>query len=338
MDNTENMRLPGVNENEPNSNNSNNSSLVILDKISKSYNGYKVLNNVSFHIDKGDVMGYIGPNGSGKTTTIRILVGLLQNFDGWLKIKGIPVPARIEELNGMIGYLPQHVSFQRWRTVDHALKTFGRLSGLDEDILEERIREVLKQVDLSEVRHKKIVQLSGGMVQILGLAQAILHNPKFLVLDEPMASLDPENRYKVKQIIKELNRNGTTVLFSSHILSDVQDIATKIAVLNRGQIMHIGTMDTLRTKLHSTNDIDIVLSGMYKQTLDLTKIEGVKDVEYPQPNRLLVHLEDKVNMDKVSQNLQHLLIAAGYWMRSFTPYVPNLEDLYIKFINGGEYQ
>ncbi|UCE39318.1 MAG: ABC transporter ATP-binding protein [Thermoplasmata archaeon] len=332
MEKTKSMRLPSVSEKEPNYNNS---SLVILDKISKSYRGYKVLNSVSFHIDKGDVMGYIGPNGAGKTTTIRILVGLLRKFEGRLQIKGIPVPARIEELNGMIGYLPQHVSFQRWRTVDHALKTFGRLSGLDEDILEERIRKVLNQVHLSDVRHKKIVHLSGGMIQILGLAQAILHNPKFLVLDEPMAGLDPENRYKVKQIIRELNRNGTTVLFSSHILSDVQDITTKIAVLNRGQIMHIGSMDTLRTKLHSTNDIDIVLSGKFKQTQDLTKIAGVKGVEYPQPNKLLIHLEDQVNLDEVSRDIQRLLMADGYSIRSFTPYVPNLEELYIRFINGG---
>ena len=335
MDKTQHMRLPIGTENEPNCNNR---SLVIFDNISKSYRGFKALNNVSFHIDKGDVMGYIGPNGSGKTTTIRILVGLLRNFEGRLKIEGVPVPARIEELNGMIGYLPQHVSFQRWRTVDHALKTFGRLSGLKEDILEERIREVLKQVDLSEVRYKKIVQLSGGMIQILGLAQAILHNPRFLVLDEPMASLDPENRYKVKQIIRELNRNGTTVLFSSHILSDVQDIATKIAVLNRGQIMYIGSLDTLRAKLHSTNDIDIVLSGMSKHVLDLPKIEGVNGVEYPQSNRLLVHLKDKVNMDEVSLNLQRFFMAGGYSIRSFTPYVPNLEELYVKFINGGEDQ
>jgi ABC-2 type transport system ATP-binding protein len=335
MDKTKYMRLPSVSEKEPKSNNS---SLIVLDKISKSYRGYKVLNNVSFHIDKGDVMGYIGPNGAGKTTTIRMLVGLLRNFEGRLKIEGVPVPARIEELNGMIGYLPQHVSFQRWRTVDHALKTFGLLSGLDEDILEERIKEVLKQVHLSEVRHKKIVHLSGGMIQILGLAQAILHNPKFLVLDEPMAGLDPENRYKVKQIIRELNRNGTTVLFSSHILSDVQDIATKIAVINRGQIMHIGSMDTLRTRLHSTNDIDIVLSSTFKQTPDLTKMEGIKGVDYPQPNRLFVHLEDQVNMDEVSRNLQCFLMAGGYTIRSFTPYVPNLEELYVRFINGGDNQ
>ncbi|UCF08192.1 MAG: ABC transporter ATP-binding protein [Thermoplasmata archaeon] len=332
MDETVSMRLPRAGADESDGNNG---SLVVLHKVSKSYRRFKVLNDVSFNIEKGDIMGYIGPNGAGKTTTIRILVGLLRKFKGRCNIENIPVPARIEELNGMIGYLPQHVSFQRWRTVNHALSTFGRLSGLDEDTLEKRIREVLEQVDLSEVRHKKIVQLSGGMVQILGLAQAILHSPKFLVLDEPLASLDPENRYKVKQIIRELNRNGTTVLFSSHILSDVQDIATKIAVLNRGQIIHVGSMETLRTRLHPANDIDIVLSGTFEETPDVMKIEGVTGVEYPQPNRLLIHLEAQANMDAVSKNLQHFLMANGYSIRSFTPSVPSLEELYVKFLNGG---
>ncbi|MHA1920957.1 MAG: ABC transporter ATP-binding protein, partial [Promethearchaeota archaeon] len=216
--------------------------------ISKEYKDVKALNNVSFSIKKGEILGYIGPNGAGKTTTIKILVGLIQNYNGDIKIYENEKILKKQDFFKILGYLPQEVGFQEWRTVDHALKTFGRLSKIPEDQLNNRIIEVLKTVGLSDVRNKKIIHLSGGMQQKLRLAQALLHKPKLLILDEPMTGLDPTSRYQMKKIIKTLMEQNITIFFSSHILSDVQDIATRIGIINHGRILKIGTPEQLQNE------------------------------------------------------------------------------------------
>ena len=194
---------------------------VVLRGVSKNYFNFRALDNISFEINEGEIFGYIGPNGAGKTTTMKILVGLISDFQGEVLIGGYRIPKQKEEVHKLLGYLPQNVAFQEWRTVNHALTTFGRLSGLTAKQVESRIPEVLDLVSLSDVRHKKISQLSGGMTQKVGLAQALLHEPKLLILDEPLGGLDPLSRHQFKEVILELGKRGTTILFSSHILSDV---------------------------------------------------------------------------------------------------------------------
>ncbi|HEX9862478.1 MAG TPA: ABC transporter ATP-binding protein, partial [Candidatus Bathyarchaeia archaeon] len=197
---------------------------VVLRGVSKNYFNFRALDNISFEINEGEIFGYIGPNGAGKTTTMKILVGLISDFQGEVLIGGCRIPKQKEEVHKLLGYLPQNVAFQEWRTVNHALTTFGRLSGLTAKQVESRIPEVLNLVSLSDFRHKKISQLSGGMTQKVGLAQALLHEPELLILDEPLGGLDPLSRHQFKDVILELGKRGTTILFSSHILSDVQDV------------------------------------------------------------------------------------------------------------------
>ena len=309
--------------------------LVVLEGISKRYKDLLALDNVSFEIEEGEIFGYIGPNGAGKTTTIKIMVGLLSQSQGTLYIGGHPMPEGRGEVHKMLGYLPQDVAFQEWRTVDHALSTFGRLSGLEKNELEHRIKDVLDLVDLSDVRHKKIAELSGGMTQKVGLAQALLHNPELLVLDEPLAGLDPASRYEVKKIIKDLSKRGTTVFFSSHILSDVQDIATKIGILNRGCIMQVGTLDELKSHFPITNDIDIVLSRDSGRWKKLKSLKGVKSLEQPAPNRLLVHLDSEADINKTIHNLIQGLMKLNCRIRSFAPVSPSLDQVYLQYIEGG---
>lgn len=182
-----------------------------LKKVSKNYNSFPALRDVSFEIEKGDVFGYIGPNGAGKTTTIKILIGLITDFTGKVTIDSMQMPDQRDKLHKILGYLPQNVSFQDWRTVEHTLKTFGELSDIDISEMDDRLEHVLKIVGLEESRYKKVKELSGGNVQKLGLAQALLHEPKLLVFDEPLSGLDPASRYQVKQIVKELSKGETTV-------------------------------------------------------------------------------------------------------------------------------
>jgi len=264
------------------------------------------------------------------------MVGLLRSTQGTLYIGDHPMPDEKSEVHKLLGYLPQSFAFQEWRTVDHALRTFGKLSGLKKNEVEHRIEEVLELVALPNVRHKKIVELSSGMTQKLGLAQALLHNPKLLVLDEPLAGLDPESRYQVKQIIKELGKSGTTVFFSSHILSDVQDVATKIGILNRGRIMQIGTLDELKSRFPIKNDVNVVLSQDSGRWREMESLNGVTGVEQPARNSLLVHLDSEVDIDETIHNLIQCLINLECHIRSLTPVSPTLDEVYLQYVRRDE--
>lgn len=309
---------------------------VVLEGVSKRYGNFLALNDVSFRASTGDIFGYIGPNGAGKTTTIRIIVGLLCDFQGKLSIGDRLMPEGRSEVHKMVGYLPQNVAFQDWRTVDQTLKIFGKLSGLDEREVENRIREVLELVDLSHEGSKKVSQLSGGMIQKLGLAQALLHRPRLLILDEPLGGLDPASRFQVKQMIVKLSKGGTTVFFSSHILSDVQDIATKIGILNRGRIMQIGTLEELKSRLSAENDLEIVLSYDSGRWKKLGSLKGIKRIEQPVPNKLIAHIDGEADVDDMIDDLIKQLIALGCKIRSFSPVSPSLDEVYLKYVQDGE--
>jgi ABC-2 type transport system ATP-binding protein len=264
---------------------------VTIRNLTKSFGTFRALNDVSFGINVGEIFGYIGPNGAGKTTTMKILVGLISDFQGEVSIGGYQVNKQKEEIHKLLGYLPQSVAFQEWRTVDQALKTFGKLSGLSDTKVEERIPEILGMLGLVDARHKKVSQLSGGMMQKVGLAQALLHEPKLLVLDEPLGGLDPLSRYQFKEIVLKLGKKGTTILFSSHILSDVQDVADRIGIISHGKIKQIGTLTELKSRLSSQKTVQVLLSYASDKWREFGALKNVTGVEQPSPGRVLVHLE-----------------------------------------------
>lgn len=306
--------------------------LIIFDSVSKKYRDLFALNEVSFEIKAGEIFGYIGPNGAGKTTTIKIIVGLLRDFSGKCSIAGYSMPDNFNSVQKLIGYLPQDVAFQEWRTVDHALTTFGRLSGIKDDILEQRITAVLDLLELSEVRNKKIQKLSGGMIQKVGLAQALLHQPGLLILDEPLSGLDPASRYTIKQSLKQLSKNGTTIFFSSHILSDVQDIADKIGILNKGRLLKMGRLDELKAEFFQTGAIEISFSHLTDGWKNLNSLTGINNIELKEPGKLIVSIEKSEDLDEISHNILKQLIEQDCRIRSFKPVIPNLDDVYLKYI------
>jgi len=310
-----------------------NNRLIVFDQVTKRYGKLLALDNVSFEIAEGDIFGYIGPNGAGKTTTIKILVGLIREFSGNCTIANFSLPDNFINVQSLIGYFPQDVGFQEWRTVDHALQTFGRLSGMTENDLEPRVRQVLDLLDLSEVRNKKIQKLSGGMVQKVGLAQALLHGPKLLILDEPLTGLDPASRFMVKQTLKELSKNGTTIFFSSHILSDVQDIATKIGILNKGRILKMGNLDELKSEFFQAREIEISFSKLSQGWKNLESLSGIDNIEQNEPGKLIVSIKENIDQDEISHQIIKRLIELDCRIRSFKPIMPNLDDVYLKYIN-----
>lgn len=314
-----------------------NDSVIKIEGISKSYRDFKALDGVQFDVRRGEIFGYIGPNGAGKTTTIKIIVGLMKDFGGDVVISGNSVRGDGAKISKLLGYLPQQAAFQEWRTVDHALQTFGRLSGLAGPDLESRIKEVLDMVGILEFRHKKINQLSGGTVQKVGMAQAILHRPEILILDEPMAGLDPASRYMFKRIFRDICRkDGTTIFFSSHILSDLEDVGDRIGILNGGRMMHIGTIADLRSRMMVAKEIALELSKKPVHLPALESVAGVAGVSSLSEDRYSVHLREGADSDEVTDLLVKSLTDSGCKIRSISPVTPTLEQLYIRLLGGGD--
>jgi ABC-2 type transport system ATP-binding protein len=310
--------------------------IVSIQNLSKNFWNFKALDNVSFGIKKGEIFGYIGPNGAGKTTTMKILVGLINDFQGTVSVSGYQLPKQKNEVYKLLGYLPQNVAFQEWRTVNQALKTFGKLSGLSDQKIEERIPEVLGLLGLADVRRKKITQLSGGMTQKVGLAQALLHEPALLILDEPLNGLDPLSRNQFKEIILKLSHAGTTVLFSSHILSDVQDVADKIGIINHGKIRQVGTLNELKANLQKKKIVQVLLSDGNEKWREFRSIKNVSGVEQPLARKVLVTLDIGAVEDQVINDLIQLIVKLEIRVRGVGVLEPSLDQIYLDYVKESE--
>jgi len=302
--------------------------------VSKNYGMIEALKDASFEIHKGEIFGYIGPNGAGKTTSLKILVGLITNHKGEVKINGL-LHSENPNINRLIGYLPQDVGFQEWRTVDHALSTFGLLSGMKKSDLEERIPEVLEQVGLADARKRKIKHLSGGMRQKLKLAQALLHNPPILILDEPLSGLDPTSRWQLKRIIKDLVLStNVTILFSSHILDDVEDIATSIGIIHKGCLARVGKPQDLQKELLGGDGVEVSSPNIKKQLDQIRKLPLVDAVEVDEEDssRITIMFVEDVNLDEGLIQLMDFFVSEEIIVRNFNYLKPSLEEVYLKYV------
>ncbi|GHV11387.1 hypothetical protein AGMMS49938_01980 [Fibrobacterales bacterium] len=218
----------------------------------------KSLFGISLTVQKGEIFGFIGPNGAGKSTTIKILAGLLRRDSGSVLILG--KDPTLTESRIKLGYLPEQPYFYDSLSGYELLKFYGGLSGLKGDLLEERINWALQLVNAdADWIHRRLRTYSKGMQQRVGLAQAILHKPELLILDEPMSGLDPLGRRDVRNAILTLHSEGSTVFYSSHILSDVEEISSRVAMIIDGKIKHIGTVNEI-TKESERNSLEEVLA------------------------------------------------------------------------------
>ncbi len=312
----------------------NDGEMVSVRGIYKRYKDLPVLLNLSFSIPKGSIFGYIGPNGSGKTTTIKIMTGLIRDFQGEVTIEGRSIRNWNTELSSTIGYLPQQTSLQEWRTVDQSLQTFGRLSGLQSSEVETRIKEVTEMLGITEYRQRKVSKLSGGTLQKVGMAQAMLHRPKLLVLDEPVAGLDPESRVLFKNLFRKLSREGTTIFFSSHILSDIEDIADTIGILGQGRMRYIGSMEELRERVGRSTEVRLETVEPVADDGVLETIPGVVKVERVTDNRFHILLQEHKDIDSVVDSTIRALFAKGLHVRGIHPNRQSLESLYLSYTDG----
>ncbi len=217
-------------------------SSIQIQNLSKSYGKKQALCDLSLHVEPG-MFGLLGRNGAGKTTLMKTIATLLKKQEGNITVYGIPVE-KAAEIRKIIGYLPQDFNMYGGMSVTQALDYLGVLSGMSGMERQERIYFLLKQVNLTEHAGKKVRALSGGMKQRLGIAQALLHDPKVLIVDEPTAGLDPEERVRFRNLLCEVAENKTVIL-STHIVGDVEATCEKIAILDEGRLLFGGTVSRL---------------------------------------------------------------------------------------------
>ncbi len=307
--------------------------LVQLRNVTKRYYGQKVLSDVSFHIEAGEVFGYIGPNGAGKTTTLKILAGLITKYDGQVLVGGADVATERDRAHAMIGFLPQSCGFQNWRTVESALDTLGALSGVPAETRARRIPALLERFGLLAARTKKVKELSGGMAQKLGLIQALLHEPRLLVLDEPLEGLDPPARQLLKEVIREVQHAGTTVLFSSHILSDVEHVADRVGILNHGEVATTGSIRELMTTFGLPVEIDVWFSQRPADLGFLAAPAG-STTSQRKPDQWRVVLPTGADPDEIIHMMVERTVAGGGRLRKIGVAEPALDDLFARYVLG----
>lgn len=295
--------------------------------VSKRYGKKEALSDVSLEIEPGEIFGYIGPNGAGKTTSIKILTGLIRDYEGVVKLDGQDVTENRMRAQALLGYLPQDVGFQEWRTVEHALQTFAKLSGVPDSKRSERIQDAVAMVGIEEYYKTRIVHLSGGTVQKLRLAQAIVHDPKILVLDEPMSGLDPASRYQVKEIVHRLASENRVIFFSSHILSDVENLATRIGILHRGRIKQIGTPEELRSAHGLGTLIEIESRDPFDPNAYV--VDGVAGFTAENDRTCRLQVSDVGTVDEVMHRVLAAAVKQKLPVRSVRHLKPSLEELYL---------
>lgn len=222
---------------------------VKIENVSMQFENNLALHEVNLEIEEG-VFGLLGQNGAGKTTLMRILATLLTPTNGESYIYGKKLEKEnYEEIKHMIGYLPQELGLYPNLTVRESLDYIGGLYGLSKNIRKERIDSLLNLTDLTEQQKKKNRQLSGGMKRRVGLIQAMLHSPKLLIVDEPTAGLDPEERIRIRSLLADFSRNRT-VIFSTHVVEDLAATCNKLCVLNKGKIKYSGTVENMIKEAH----------------------------------------------------------------------------------------
>ncbi len=215
------------------------------------------LRPLNLTIEEGEVFGFLGPNGAGKTTTLKLLMGLIFPTSGTARILGMEIDD--PRMKAQIGFLPEQPYFYDYLTARELLEYYGQLSGVDPKQRSRKVNEVLQRVGLPDVGGVQLRKFSKGMLQRVGIAQAILHDPKVLFFDEPMSGLDPMGRREVRDLMEQLKHEGKTIFFSTHILSDAEALCDRVAIIHQGELRGVGAVVDLTSSVHGK--VELVWHG-----------------------------------------------------------------------------
>jgi len=229
--------------------------MLSVQSVTKRYETLTALDGVSLEIDSGEFFGLLGPNGAGKSTLMSLVAGLLAPDKGAVMVSGVPVFARAPATRRQLGLVPQHIALYAQLSAEQNLRIFGELHGLRGALLKTRIDEGLAAVQLADRRRDQVKTFSGGMQRRLNLAATLLHRPKLLLCDEPTVGVDPQSRHAIFDFLEQLNRDGLTIIYSTHYMEEATRLCSRIGIIDHGRILALGSLDELLTRLPFEEEI-----------------------------------------------------------------------------------
>lgn len=305
--------------------------LIEVTHLVKKYGKHVAVNDISFHVKEGEILGFLGPNGAGKSTTMNMMTGYLSSTSGSIKINGIDILENPIEAKKNIGYLPEIPPLYMDMTVNEYLTFVARLKKCKKSELKEHISTTLKRVEIEHVQNRLIKNLSKGYKQRVGLASALIGNPKLLILDEPTVGLDPKQIIEMRALIKDLSKKHTIIL-SSHILSEISAICDKIMIINKGTMVALDSPENLQHLFSKNVRILLRLRSIDDEFISsLHKIEGiisVKELETVEEGTIELAIEAKENMD-VREAIFNLCAKANHPLLMMQSENISLEDIFL---------
>ena len=298
---------------------------ILIEGLSKSYGTEKAVDNISFEVRTGEIVGFLGPNGAGKTTTMKMISQYLVPDSGRITIGGKPTSHH--NLRGSIGYLPEHNPLYEEMPLMDYLAFCGQLQGIPKNQVEHRVREMVVMCGLNEEKHKKIGELSKGYRQRVGLAQAMIHDPAILILDEPTTGLDPNQRVEIRDLIKRLGVHKSVIL-STHILPEVEATCDRILIINKGKIVANGTPDSLRSAAAGKSIILVDIEGAQRNEVQqaLKQIPTVTGVVLSADHKLLeIECTDS---NQTARSVYKLCVSRNWMLLQMSPVEARLEDIF----------
>ena len=307
--------------------------MIEIEHLTKRYGGHTAVSDLSFTVDSGQIYGFLGPNGAGKSTTMNIMTGCLSATEGAVRIDGHDIFEEPEQTKRLIGYLPEQPPLYMNETPEEYLRFVGEAKGLRGAELERQIDEGIHQTGIEDVARRRISALSKGYKQRVGIAQALLGNPKVIILDEPTVGLDPIQIIEIRDLIKELGQTHT-VIFSSHILSEVQTICDQIIMIAKGKLVAFDTPENLEQHLLTPNEVILTTDTPASEVRTLLEgISNITELSLEEPDSGLVTARIKTDLSdvyQISRAVFSAFAASGNTLLELAVKKANLEDIFLE--------
>lgn len=301
--------------------------MIEVDNLTKRYGAHIAVDGITFAAEAGEILGILGPNGAGKTTTMRMLTGYMPPTSGTARVDGFDIIEESMDVRRRVGYMPERVPLYPDMTVEGYVKYWAKLRDVDD--VAGRVGRVLDQMQLTDRRRQLVRALSKGLKQRLGLAQALVHDPPVVILDEPTIGIDPQQVIEVREAVRDLAETHT-VLFSTHILSEAEQVCDRVVIINEGRIVAEGTPEDLRSQLYPGDSVYVQIGGAGRDRGEglLKGIKGVQRVERLAGGHTLYA---KPGVDVRAQVVQKVA-DAGYQLLELRPVAVTLEDIFLTVV------
>lgn len=299
---------------------------IEIKNLKKYFNKIKAVDNVSFNIESGQIFGLLGPNGAGKSTLISILTTILEPDNGIVKIKGYDLKKEAKKIKPLIGFVPQEIALYPTLTAIENLNFWGKMYGIKGKKLKERIEFALELTGLKARSKDRIEKYSGGMKRRINIACALLHNPELIIMDEPTVGIDTQSRKNILETVLDLNKAGITVIYTSHYMEEVEFLCSKIAIMDSGKILSIGTKDELTASINSMDKINIELKDFCPKIEEKLKIlENISNVIVNNKDVTIISKDSDTALADIIRTIE----INNCKIHTITIDTPNLENVFL---------